>query len=288
MYQCCLEAQPDHLTPAWLIEKNPVADDPADLSFSEGITQQGLTLWVPDLATHVQNPFVLRPATWTALREWRRRETLPPEGLIRLLRTAGIVTTERDQRTTQADWQDTVTACRASLEDGYTPVRGLLHPYQLSALRRYYRHLIRIKYLPLGDPQCRLRYVAHNEPIASFFHQQLTHAVSVLLGKPVKPSYCYFISYQGGAELAKHVDREQCEYTLALCLDFSPEPIRGTPWPLQLQLPTETVVVHQALGDALLYEGCRIPHFRTRLAQGCTSTSFLFHYVDEDFSGPLS
>jgi hypothetical protein len=124
--------------------------------------------------------------------------------------------------------------------------------------------------------------------VASHFHRQLTFAVGALLGKRVKPSYCYFISYQEGAELTEHVDRAQCKYTLALCLDFSPEPVRGSPWPLQLKLPTETVVVHQALGDALLYEGRRIPHFRTRLAGGCTSTSILFHYVDHDFAGPLS
>jgi hypothetical protein len=198
------------------------------------------------------------------------------------------VTTDEHQCAVLAEWQDAVSTCRTSLTQGFAPVRGLIHPFQLSALRRYFRYLIRHKHLPLGDPQCSLRYVANNERITSFFHHQLTYAVSELLGKPVKPSYCYFIGYQGGAELDKHVDRAQCEYTLALCLDFSPEPYKQTSWPLQLQLSVDTVVVYQAIGDSLLYKGREIPHFRTPLADGCTSTSILFHYVDRDFSGPLN
>jgi hypothetical protein len=288
MYRCLLETQPDHLTPAWLIGQRYRADAPTDLLFSEGIRQRLPTLWVPDTATHVQNPFMLKPSTWLALQAWRRGGILPSQQLITLLRAAGIVTTVADRSANLAEWDDAVATCRISLQSDYAPVRGLIHPFQLSALRRYFRLLIRRKHLRFGDPQCPLRYVAYNEPIASYFHWQLTSVVSKLFGKPVKPSYCYFICYQAGAALEKHVDRDQCEYTLAVCLDFSPEPIRSTPWPLQLQLPTGTVVVYQALGDALVYRGCRIPHFRTRLAEGCTSSSILFHYVDKNFAGTLN
>lgn len=287
MYHCRLEAQPDHLTPRWLLEPAFAGSDAADLVLSDGIRQESQTLWVIDPATRVANPFVLQPATWQALRAWRFRGAPPSSALLRLLRAAGIATTESLRRAQLAEWRRDVSACQASLRNGFAPIRGLIHPFQLSALRRYFRRLIRHKRLHFGDGQCPLRYVAKNEPVASFFHHQLRHAVSGLLGKPVKPSYCYFIGYQAGSELEKHVDRLQCEYTLALCLDFSPEPLKQTSWPLRLALPDRTVVVYQALGDALLYEGRRIPHFRGRLAEGCTSTSILFHYVDRNFTGPL-
>ena len=287
-YACRLEAQPDHLTPAWLIRPARPPAGPADLFFNEGITRRHHMLWVPDPATHVRSVFTLHPNTWTALREWRSGGAAPAANLLQLLRAAGIITTAEERAAAVADWQDAVSVSRSRLRGGFAPIRGLLHPFQLSALRRYFRCRIRRKQLPFGDPQCSRRYVAHDEPVASFFHRELAHVVSDLLGTPVKPSYCYFISYQPGAELPKHVDREQCQYTLALCLDFSPEPACETTWPLKLQTPSEAVVVYQALGDALLYEGRRLPHFRNRLAEGCTSTSILFHYVDEGFSGPLS
>lgn len=288
MYECRLEAQPDHLTPAWLLRPRSPAADPTELFFSDGIAQQVHTLSVPDVATRVRNAFNLRPATWIALREWRLRGRAPSTSLRELLRAAGIVMTAADRGAALTEWQDAVAVSRARLQSGFAPIRGLIHPFQLSALRRYFRWRVRRGHLPFGDPQCPLRYVAHNEPVAGFFHRELTGAVSTLLGRPVKPSYCYFIGYQSGADLPKHIDRVQCKYTLALCLDFSPEPACETTWPLQLELPTETVVVYQALGDALLYEGRKIPHFRTCLGEGCTSTSILFHYVDADFAGALS
>ena len=65
------------------------------------------------------------------------------------------------------------------------PVAGLIHPLHVAALRRYYRHRIRTGGMILGDDQSPKRYVAHNESVARFFHQQLTAAVTAIVGEPV-------------------------------------------------------------------------------------------------------
>ncbi len=83
-------------------------------------------------------------------------------------------------------------------------------PRPPSALRRYYRGLIRTRKIALGDDQTPRRYAAHNESVARS-HHQLAGAVTAIAGEPVKPSYVYVASYQSGAELEKHTDREQCE-----------------------------------------------------------------------------
>ncbi|HKU24427.1 MAG TPA: hypothetical protein VJQ54_03090, partial [Candidatus Sulfotelmatobacter sp.] len=127
----------------------------------------------------------------------------------------------------------------------------------------------------------------HNEPVARFFHHQLTSIFSQVTGTELKPSYVYLASYLSGADLKKHTDREQCDYSITFCLDFSPEPELATSWPICLQTSSGTVKVYQALGDGLAYRGTQIPHFRTALRQGCTSTSIFFHYVREDFAGSL-
>jgi hypothetical protein len=90
-----------------------------------------------------------------------------------------------------------------------------------------------------------------------------------------------------GAELKKHTDREQCEFSVTLCLDYSPEPERETPWPIRLDTPTGQVTVYQAIGDGLAYRGTQLPHYRDVLPDGQTSTSIFFHYVRADFSGSL-
>jgi hypothetical protein len=139
----------------------------------------------------------------------------------------------------------------------------------------------------LGDAQSSLRYVVHNEPVARFFHQQIAPVLSVVAEQPLKPSYVYLASYLSGAELKKHVDREQCEFSITLCLDFSPEPELATPWPICLDTVDGKVTVHQALGDGLAYRGTRLPHYREKLGAGQTSTSIFFHYVSADFEGRL-
>jgi hypothetical protein len=170
---------------------------------------------------------------------------------------------------------------------GYAPLPRLIHPFHVAALRRYYRSRIRTGAIPLGDGQSPRRYVAYNDPVARFFHQQIVGTMSAVAGEPVKASYVYLASYLSGAELKKHVDREQCEFSITLCLDYSPEPAVATTWPICLDTPTGQVTVYQALGDGLAYRGTRLPHYRTKLGEGQTSSSIFFHYVAADFAGSL-
>ncbi len=172
-------------------------------------------------------------------------------------------------------------------EKGYAPLGDLIHPFHIAALRRYYRYLIRTGAIRLGDGQSPRRYVAYNEPVARYFHHDLAARLSAIAGESLKPSYVYLASYLSGAELKKHTDREQCEFSVTLCLDFSPEPTLATPWPIRLDTPTGTVTVYQALGDGLAYRGTRLPHYRSALGAGQTSTSIFFHYVGADFTGSL-
>jgi hypothetical protein len=123
--------------------------------------------------------------------------------------------------------------------------------------------------------------------VARFFHHQLTAAVAAIAGEPVKPSYVYLAAYQPGAILEKHTDRAQCEFSVTLCVDYSPEPRNATSWPIHLHKKSGTVAVFQAIGDALLYRGCQLPHSRDPLPEGHTSTSIFFHYVRENFTGSL-
>jgi hypothetical protein len=205
-----------------------------------------------------------------------------------LLKQARILVPSSYAAKCRAAWEYHAENCRRKFHaDGYAPISGLIHPFHLGELRRYFRRQIRMGKVRLGDGQSPLRYIAHNDPAAHFFHVQLVNTVADLVGEPVKPSYVYMASYQSGARLEHHTDRAQCEFSLTLCLDYSPEPNGATPWPLYLETSKGTVTVYQALGDGLLYRGRDLPHYRRTLAAGNTSTSIFFHYVAESFDGPL-
>jgi hypothetical protein len=251
---------------------------------------QGTVAWLRD-ATGSLVPFWLGPKLESVVRQLRIDEPVPdsvPAFARSILESAGILVSADSIAHRLAEREEALgRAAELFRKKEYAPLRGLIHPFHIAALRRYYRYRIRTGAIPLGDGQSSRRYAAYNDPVARFFHQQIAIPLSAVAGEPVKPSYVYLASYLSGAELKKHIDREQCEFSITLCLDFSPEPALATPWPIQLDTPTGTVTVYQALGDGLAYRGTRLPHYRSPLGNGRTSTSIFFHYVAADFTGSL-
>jgi hypothetical protein len=184
-------------------------------------------------------------------------------------------------------WLEGLRQYTTAFERGYAAVPGLVPAFHIGALRRYFRVRTGAGAFPLSDDQDGQRYYCHNEPVARFFHHQLASAVSDIARAVVKPSYAFSVSYQSGSKLDASTDREQCEYSITLCYDATPDPEAQSPWPLHLDTAEGRLQVWHHLGDSLFYRGRHIPHSRDPLPHGHTSSSLLFHYVDEAFDGPL-
>ena len=310
-FYCLLDELPLHLVPRHGRGSSPIKNDhalyfnpecilcgegqvPGELTaraeLLDGFALQGTMAWVRDSAGRLQ-PFWLGSEFETLLRELRSNEPVGSSltsSARRILSTAGILISQEELYQRDARPNKMIeSASRMFRERDYAPLPGLIHPFHVAALRRYYRHQIRSGIIRLGDRQSPLRYVAHNESVARFFHHQIAGILSAVAGETLKPSYVYMASYLAGAELKKHTDREQCEFSITLCLDFSPEPKLATPWPISMDTPNGKVTVYQAMGDGLAYRGTRLPHYRSPLGTGQTSTSIFFHYVSQDFTGPL-
>lgn len=289
----CDEEQPLFLNPDCVICPEGQIPDAlkAQRRLLSGFALEGSIAWVKDPVAGTSLPFWLGPRFEALLRDLPINEAVPPtlpEKARSVLSAATILVPADHVARRLHDWDKAVKAATPRFrERGYAPLMNLLHPFHVGALRRYYRYLIRTGRIRLGDGQSPRRYVAYNEPVARFFHHQISATLSAVAGEPLKPSYVYMASYLSGAELRKHTDREQCEFSVTLCLDFSPEPELETPWPIRLDAPGATVTVHQALGDGLAYRGTRLPHYRSLLGEDQTSTSIFFHYVPVDFAGSL-
>lgn len=256
-----------------------------------GFALDGYVAWVRSAASGNLLPFWLGPELANIVTGLRPNEPVldsVPAHLRAILNAADILICENEMQQRSGQREERIRQASAGFRTkGYAPISDLIHPFHIAALRRYYRHRIRNGEIRLGDGQSPRRYVAYNDPVARFFHNDITSTLSALAGEPLKPSYVYLASYMSGAELKKHTDREQCEFSITLCLDFAPEPELATPWPIRLETARGTVTVYQALGDGLAYRGTRLPHYRERLGEGQTSTSIFFHYVSEDFAGSL-
>jgi hypothetical protein len=309
-YYCLLDEQPDHLVPARLLQPregygtliiNPLCwfgwhgSPPADMARRmvalDGLYLTPWMVWVDDPATRSLSPFWLGPELAHVLVNRWPGEALGvnlPEHLLNLLWNAEIVVTPDHVPRRRHEWTARSRHYAALFPRGYVALDRLIHPFHLGALRRYFRHQMRHERYPLGDGQAPGRCIAHDEPVARFFHRQLTQTVSDATATLIDPSYSYVTLYQPGADLPPHTDREQCEYTLSLSFDSTPEPEAQVPWPLGLMTAEGALGVWQFLGDGLLFRGRYLNHWRSRIPDGHTASSILFHYVDLGFPGSRS
>jgi hypothetical protein len=309
LFHCRLDDQPDHLVPERLLRPDDWEDLADRLLFLNpdcfftsgrelpttnpfgGFAARGRMVWIRDPGSDALQPFWLGPELTTILSRVQPGDPAPalsPKAR-RALIMGNVLVPEDYIFRRRRHWAEIVSIIGAKFQSqGYAPVGQLIHPFHIAALRRYYRQQLRTGKLHFGDSQSPLRYVSYNDPVTSFFHQQLTGAITAFAGEPLKPSYVYLASYKEGAILEQHTDRAQCDFSVSLCLDYSPEPPTATRWPLLLHKRSGTVKVFQALGDALLYRGCQLPHSREALPAGHTSTSIFFHYVRQDFAGSLA
>jgi len=157
-------------------------------------------------------------------------------------------------------------------------------PYVLLlSMRQYIRHRLKEGALRKGDAQTSLRYIYHNDFLLTRIQTIFEKKVSDIVGKKVKSSYNYLAVYTEGAELPPHTDRPQCEYTLDLAIDTRSSHNPKYIWPLHVGHAEILLDV----GDAALFKGRELKHYRNKLPKGNCITNVFFHYVDENFEGPL-
>jgi hypothetical protein len=307
-YHCLLDEQPYYLVPprlygpddtgplivnplCWFSWHGPM---PADIALrvqaAQAFFPSECILWVDDPATRAVWPYWAGHEYIDYLAHMSPGQPLGielPAHILWVLTRAQVLVSPDHVAERRKAWLDTVWSAATDFQRGFAMLSNLIPPFHLGTLRRYYRSRIRAGAFPLGDNQVPGRHTAHNEPVARYVQAQLSQIVSDVARTRVKPSYVYLAAYQGGAELDRHTDREQCEYSITLCIDATPEPEVQSPWPILLDTRDGALRIWQYLGDGLLYRGRHLPHYRERLPDGCSSTSLLLHYVDHDFAGSL-
>jgi hypothetical protein len=303
-YYCVLDEQPDflvssHAEPAgdldatgplivnprcWLGWHGPLPPAMAAAAlWHQNLFDFEWTIWVDDPDRGTLWPYWLGPRYAALLEDIELGQPytggLPADVVSRLL-AADILIAPDAPETRRRAWADAVGQMAPLYERGYLQLGGILPRYHVGSLRRYYRYHTRMGTFALGDDQSPGRFVAYDEPTTKYVHQQLARTMSDVTRRVVVPSYNYLAFYQGGAVLDPHTDREACEYTLSLCIDATPDPLVYGAWPLGLMTRDGPISVALGIGEALLFTGRQLSHWRDRLPEGYTSSSVLFHFVD--------
>lgn len=263
-YHCLLDEQPYYLVPPRLVRPdiggplivNPLCwfswRDPPPRGFipprlaDESFLQPDRVVRVPDAATGAVWPYWVGPEYMAFLAQVVPGQPVSvslPAHARWILANANILVSSDHAMRRRSEWLHYRTFRAVDFKRGFVVVPHLVPPFHLGALRRYYRHKTRTGCFQLGDGQVDRRYAAHNEGVGQYVHEQLVQAVGEIAGAVIKPSYAYFIAYQSGARLERHTDRPQCEYSITLLIDSTPEPLEQSPWPLKLDTRDRTFAI---------------------------------------------
>ena len=90
-------------------------------------------------------------------------------------------------------------------------------------------------------------------------------------GMKLLPTYTYFRVYKAGDILKKHRDRPSCEISISMSLRK-----KGNIWPIYIN----NIAVMLEEGDAVLYKGCEMEHWREPYTEGTKLAQVFLHYVD--------
>lgn len=106
--------------------------------------------------------------------------------------------------------------------------------------------------------------------------------VEEIVGESVYPTYTYARIYYNGAEMKYHTDRSSSEFSVSLCVKVDPK----YPWHLQMKTKDgNTMIVDQEPGDAVMYYGNDMPHWRD-IYSGTEQINAFFFFVRAN--GPRS
>lgn len=118
---------------------------------------------------------------------------------------------------------------------------------------------------------CPSRY---GDPLCETFLDYLQPRIEGILNKKLLPTYSYMRFYSNGSELRRHKDRNACEISLTITLSFESERI----WPIWLETGGVPKEVCLDVGDAMIYKGIDVPHWREPFPGERWLQMFL-HYV---------
>lgn len=171
-------------------------------------------------------------------------------------------------------------------EFGYVVVRNFMSKADTDVVSRYMENALkRDQYTgrdggPTSDAPSK--YARYADPLMEVLLVNSMEAVEAVANTELLPTYSYSRVYVEGDELERHVDRPSCEYSVTVNVAC-----QGEPWPIWMQNgDAEPVKAVLNPGDAVIYRGCDVHHWRNKMERSSVNAQFMLHYVSKD--GPFA
>lgn len=163
---------------------------------------------------------------------------------------------------------------------GYTIVRGFLDSQSVHTISRYLENSL--KRYPENNQggkdgdSSKISWYA--DPLIETVLLNSLPEMEQITGSKLFPSYSFTRVYTKGDELKPHTDRPACEVSVTCHVATV-----GKPWPIWMQAPGSEPLEHYLEpGDACVYHGCQVKHWRKPATETDVNVQFMLHYVKQD------
>lgn len=164
--------------------------------------------------------------------------------------------------------------------DGYVKVENLVDAQTISTISKYFENRInRKEWLPDPVNSHASRFGKHADPLIEVLLASCQHVIEQHTGLLLEPTYSFSRVYQGEEELTPHTDRPACEISVTVNVACT----MAEPWPIWMQYKDRNPVKCMLNpGDAVIYKGCDVTHWRRPLPKGEINPQFMLHYVSKN------
>lgn len=166
-------------------------------------------------------------------------------------------------------------------EKGYAIERGLISPANAAFFYQAARKADERGETKLGDKCGATTSAAYNNLAMQQLHRLVLPQVAAITGLKLATTFSYFRIYRKGAELTRHSDREACEVAMSMTLGGD----SSDSWPIYLATVDGDIAAHLNPGDAVLYKGAELEHWREPF-QGEEQVQVFLFFVDQ--AGPFA
>jgi hypothetical protein len=153
----------------------------------------------------------------------------------------------------------------------YKKIKNFLTETEINLFKDYcrIRHRLNKNYFDT-EQSSNLDTAIYADPLMESLLINKNLEMEKFTGLSLKPTYAYWRMYTKFADLKPHKDRPACEISVTINLGGD-----GTSWPIYM----EGNSVNLNPGDAVIYLGCELSHWREEFQGDWQAQTFL-HYVD--------
>lgn len=161
---------------------------------------------------------------------------------------------------------------------GCVLVEGFLDPLTIQTISMYMENKIRRNEWREMETNPATKFGYYGDPLIETVLQTSLPLVAEACGKELEPTYSYMRVYQPGEQLKPHVDRPSCE--ISVTVNVASKGPASEIWMHYKDNEPHAYILNP--GDAAVYKGKEVTHWRDPLKPDQLNVQFMLHYVDKN------